>query len=166
MTTFAKVLLPQSEPNLGLIWYTLHGKVFPLWLEKIQRQYIMRGTLWDKFVPSMKWMWTKTRDFSKGYIFELMLMEPDLGFIWNTLHGKVFPIWLEKIQSPKCTLSKSLWFLIWFILKLLESCPTMSHERCTAFDFFLIKWQKVSHWGYFRISPYQVWAASVQRCSI
>ena len=84
------------ETDLGLIWNTLHGKVFPIWLEKYQWWYIILGTLWDKIVPSMKWMRTKTRDFSKGYIFELMLMEPDLGLIWNTLHGKVFSIWLEK----------------------------------------------------------------------
>ena len=79
---------------------------------------------------------------------------------------KFAPKWVQTAFVPKCTLLKSLWFLLAFISYLVQICPTMSHKLCTTIDIFPIKWKKLSHAGYFKLAPNWVPSALIQKCSL
>ena len=138
-------------------WYGLILK-YPQWetfchlIRKSQRQYIFHGTLWDNFLAILKWIRSKTRDFLEGYILDFEFFPIKWEKLSHVGYFKWTPNRVPSALVQKCTLSKSLWFLFTFI-SYLVLCPTMSHALCTAFEFFPIKGEKLSHVGYIRLAP-------------
>ena len=115
---------------------------------------------------------SKMYPFKKSLIFDLIHLKIarklshnvpwKMYYLWlfSNQMAKSFPLRVfqnKPISSMSSICSKmfhlkSLWFLIADISDLVQLCPTMSHALCTAIDFFPIKWEKLSHEEYFKLS--------------